>query len=494
MIKILILVITTFIVVGCGSSTVSENVLDDVNTSEETVNESNTTDEPIADEPIISYSPIDIENGKKEFLNNCATCHGSDAKGKTGPNIVGISSNDIENEIKANSAMVFLQGVILEGEARVISIYLNELKKLDNSDDPTVIEKGLLGKELYFDANLSLNRTISCASCHDAEHAYIDARFESNPVNGALSVGDDGVTLGGRNSPTVAYAKFIPDLFEFEDGSFIGGQFWDGRADNLKEQAKGPFTDSAEMMMPDAQSVVARVYENEAYVKTLQKLYGDTIFSDTEKAFDAIADAISKYEMTEEFAPFDSKYDRSKLPYYHVDHYEMTEQEKLGYSLFFSDKTHCRKCHTTSSETESSIETFTNSNYENIGVPKNIEALIYRDGNSISIDLGLGGVLNRPEHYGKFKVPTLRNVAVTSPYMSNGVFKELKTVIKYFLYMAGHDYPVNPETGEPWQAADVNSTINHETLKTLPNLTEEEIDALESFLRLLTDKKYEDLF
>ncbi len=483
--KILFATYMAVIFIGCSSDVTTENNLDDNNDT----NNTNFTVQPTKE----ANNPIDIQNGEKLFVANCATCHGGDAKGKTGPNIVGITSQNISDEILGNSAMVFMQGLFSEEDYRVMAVFLDELERKDGGVDEFSQERAILGEKLYFDKNLSSTRSISCATCHNPLQAFIDNRFDSNPVYGALSVGDDNTTLGGRNSPTVAYAKFIPDFLKIDEDTYIGGQFWDGRANNLKEQAKGPFLDAAEMMMPNESAVVSRVKENRDYIEEFQNLYGDDIFNNDEKAYDAIAEVIAEYEKIPEISPFNSKYDRSKLPYYHIDHYEMTDQEKYGYLLFFSDETHCKSCHTTSSATESSIETFTNSHYENIGIPKNIEALLARDGNTDKIDLGLGEDINESKHYGKFKVPTLRNVAVTAPYMSNGVFKELKTVIKYFDYMAGNGHPINPETNQPWREAEVNSTINHETLKTLKPLTDEKIDALESFLKLLTDKEYEGL-
>ncbi len=468
-----------FLLLGCGSSDKSEKI------------EDNTT------EPIINpNNPLEVEKGKKLFLTNCATCHGSDAKGKTGPNVVGITQEDISDEIDGNSAMTFLQGKLTEDEYRLMSVYLDELKRLGGGEEEKFQkEKEALGDLLFHDTILSKNRTLTCASCHNPEHGYIDNRYDTNPIKGALSVGDDEQTLGGRNAPTLAYAKYIPDFLKIEDNTYLGGLFWDGRAKNLKEQAKGPILDHSEMMMPDDASVVERVKENNHYAQSFKNFYGDDIFKDTNKAYDAIVEVIAKYENTHEFSPLDSKYDRSKLPSYHVDHYEMTEEEKYGYKLFFSEETHCAKCHTTSSGTESSFETFTNYRYENIGIPKNIEALMKRDANIYHVDLGLGGRtdVNDKKQYGKFRVPTLRNIAVTNPYMSNGIFKELKTVLHYFNYMAGHGALLNPETGKSWQNAEVSETINHEILKTLKPLDDEKIEALESFLKLLTDKAYEGL-
>jgi len=477
--KITISSLLAFILLGCGSGTVKK-----------------VDDNKSAVDPIAQNDPIKVEKGRKLFLQHCATCHGTDAKGITGPSIIGVTHEDISEAILGEADMTFMQGVVLDNEQKLISIYLNELKIISTPLDGLDGQRADLGRKFFFDKNLSLNKTLSCASCHDPLHAFIDARFSTNPVDGSLSVGDDGVTLGGRNAPTIMYAKMAPAFFTMDDGTHVGGQFWDGRAKNLKEQAKGPLVDQAEMMMPDARSVVTRVKENAIYVEELKKLYGQDIFNNNDKAYDAIAESIGKFEKTAEFAPFDSKFDRSKLPYFHVDHYEMSEKEKLGYRLFFDhSQTHCSKCHSVNSASESTIETFSNFKYENIGVPKNLDALLARDGNTDKTDLGLGGKaeINNSKHYGKFKVPTLRNIAVTGPYMRNGLFKELKTVIKYFDYMAGNGHTLNPETNQEWGKAEVNTTINHHILKTLKPLNDEEIEALESFLRLLTDRKYESL-
>jgi len=352
--------------------------------------------------------------------------------------------------------------------------------------------KAALGEQLFFDTNLSLNRTMACATCHDPEHAFIDARYDTNPVGGALSVGDDGIALGGRNAPTAAYAMFSPSFGKNGDGDWQGGQFHDGRAADLKAQAKGPFLDAAEMMMPDRASVIARVMENTAYVSALKALYGETLFDDVNTGYDAVAESIAAFEQTERFAPFDSKYDR-----FLRGEYTMSEEEELGYALFFSQaNTNCATCHSLNSASESPNETFTNYEFENIGTPKNLETLTAKGLSADTQDFGLGvrDDINDTAHYGKTKVPTLRNIAVTAPYMNNGVFKELRTVLAFYDHMAGQgDHPTNPETGKPWEAPDVNDTVNYDVLTGTKALTDTKIDALIAFLKLLTDERYEHL-
>lgn len=375
-----------------------------------------------------------------------------------------------------------------------------------SGEGETSVSEAALGEMLFHDTNLSLHRNISCASCHNPDHGFIDSRFygdANDPTHGALSVGSDGLALGGRNAPTAAYAQFIPE-FGLYEGVYKGGQFHDGRALNLKAQAKGPFLDGAEMMMPDMQSVIERIKESSEYVSIMKSLYGEAIFDDTNvsNTYDKVAQAIAKYEKTEEFAPFDSKYDRfieckasgkGEGACYEDGNWSIEEQ--AGYALFFSNNnTNCASCHTLSSGSEAaSKELFSNYTYENIGTPRNLQALTARDGNTAKRDRGLGGFLDDTAHDGKIKVPTLRNVAVTAPYMSNGVFKELRTVLEFYDHMGVGNRALNPETSAPWDEADFNATINHTLLKATKELSDSKIKSLEAFLRTLTDARYEHL-
>ncbi|MBD3823193.1 MAG: methylamine utilization protein MauG [Epsilonproteobacteria bacterium] len=376
-----------------------------------------------------------------------------------------------------------------------------------SSESVQSVSEVRFGEMLFNDTNLSLHRNMSCASCHNPDHGFIDSRFHADandPTHGALSVGSDALALGGRNAPTAAYAQFIPEFTQNAQGEYIGGQFHDGRALNLKAQAKGPFLDSAEMMMPDMQSVIERIKERSEYATIMKNLYGEAILDDTNvsKTYDKVAQAIAKYEKTEEFAPFDSKYDRfieckasGKGEGACYEEGDWSIEEQAGYALFFSNNnTNCASCHTLNSTSEaSSKELFTNYKFENIGTPRNLQALQARDGNTTKRDRGLGGFLNDATHEGKIKVPTLRNVAVTAPYMSNGVFKELRTVLEFYDHMGVGNRPNNPETSAPWGEADFNATINHTLLKATKELSDSKIKSLEAFLRTLTDRRYEHL-
>ena len=376
------------------------------------------------------------------------------------------------------------------------------------------VTKEELGEKLFFDKSISLTRNTSCATCHDPDYGFVDARFrkegvdQSIFVNGAFSVGDDGVSLGGRNAPTAAYAQLAPEFHYDETRSaYVGGQFHDGRAKSLSDQAGRPPLDGAEMMMSDKNMVIERIKESEEYLNDFRALYGEEIFDDVNASYEAMRQAIGKFEKTELFAPFDSKYDKYReckdtggFTSECLEDGNWSVDEQLGFDLFFSEgNTNCASCHTMNDvRNDLSYESFSNFEYENIGSPRNIEAMNARSALGLQEEnamfLGLGGTLNAPEHYGKVKVPTLRNVAITAPYMSDGIFGKLRTVLEFYDHMAGNgDHPINPETGEPWGENDYNETINLEKLHDTAPLSDRKIRALEAFLRTLTDSRYESL-
>jgi len=347
-----------------------------------------------------------------------------------------------------------------------------------------------LGKALYFDANLSKNRTQSCATCHDPTRGFIDPR--ETAAGRAVSLGDDNKSLGDRNTPTAAYAKFSPKFHQNKEGKYIGGQFLDGREADLKGQAGGPPLNPIEMGMPDKASVVARLQENPAYITAFKSLFADNIFTDNDKAYAAMAESIAAFEKTEFFAPFDSKYDR-----YLRGEAKLTKQESWGESLFFSEQfTNCHQCHQLKKFGGSPEETFSNYEYHNLGIPVNQTA---RAVNGVAADFIDEGLLLNPQvndakEKGKFKVSTLRNIAVTGPYMHNGVFKDLKTVVLFYDKFNNPKRKLNPETGKTWEKAEVeaNQALNTEEFKA-PALKDSEVDALVAFMKTLTDSRYEHL-
>ncbi|MCV6548647.1 MAG: methylamine utilization protein MauG [Cohaesibacter sp.] len=352
-----------------------------------------------------------------------------------------------------------------------------------------------LGAALFFDENLSKNRSMSCATCHAAETGFSDPRdngFEE-PVSHAVSLGDDGESIGDRNAPPAGYAAFSPDFHKNKDGLWVGGQFWDGREKDLAGQAGGPPLNPIEMGMPDKASVVARLMENEEYLNGFKLLFGKDIFKNADKAYDAMTKAIAAFEKTDFFAPFDSRYDR-----YLRGEVKFTKQEELGRTLFFSQQfTNCNICHQLHETPGATKETFSNYQYFNIGVPVNQEVRKANGSKDGTIDHGLlaNPKVSGKNWDGKFKTPSLRNVAITGPYMHNGIFKDLKTVVQFYnrYNSLKKSAQINPETGKDWGKPEVPQTLDAKELTTGPALDEKRINALVAFMKTLTDKRYEHL-
>jgi len=354
------------------------------------------------------------------------------------------------------------------------------------ADEGVPITAEALGARLFFDVNLSANRTQSCASCHDPAHGFADPR-------GMASPGDDGVSLGDRNAPTASYAALTPAFHRSAEGEWIGGQFLDGRAATLEDQAGGPPLNPIEMGMPDAAAVVARLREDPVYATAFPALYGDGILGDVTAAYRAMSMALAAFERTEEFTPFDSRYDR-----WLRGEIELTDEEELGRVLFFSQQfTNCAECHQLSTQAMDPRETFTDYSYHNIGTPEN---LALRALNGVPVGTIDNGLLDNPQvgdsaMRGRFRTPTLRNVAVTGPYMHNGVFADLRTVILFYnTYNTRSEARlINPETGTPFGPPLVPETVSRIELEEGPALDDQRIDALVAFLEALTDARYEHL-
>ncbi|SLN37190.1 Methylamine utilization protein MauG precursor [Falsiruegeria litorea R37] len=348
-----------------------------------------------------------------------------------------------------------------------------------------------LGEALFFDTNLSANRTLSCASCHNAEAGFADPR--ETEAGRAVSLGDDGVSLGDRNAPTASYAALTPAFHLNEDGEWVGGMFWDGREPDLAGQAGGPPLNPIEMGMAGKPAVAARLAEDASYVSAFQALFDVDVTTQPDQAYAAMTQAIAAFETTEQFAPFDSKYDR-----YLRGEVELTRDEELGRVLFFSEQfTNCNQCHQLKTSPLDPAETFTDYTYHNIGVPPNLKARAVNGVAAGTLDLGLlaNPLVDDPTQGGKFKVPTLRNVAVTGPYMHNGVFNDLRTVILFYnkYNTKAKARQINPETGEPWRWPEVPQNLAVKELTHGPALGDQRIDALVAFLKTLTDERYEPL-
>ncbi len=358
-----------------------------------------------------------------------------------------------------------------------------------------------LGAALFVDQNLSRNRAQSCSTCHDPERGFTDGRSNPEGLVAAVSLGDDGVSWGDRNAPTVAYAHLTPEFHvgtrsrpirhnnnRLYEGA-LGGQFWDGREPDLEGQAGGPPLNSLEMGMPDEAAVVERIREDVEYERAFVQFFGEDVFDTDAHTYAAMTQSLAEYERTDVFSPFDSRYDRS------LQGEPLTFKELTGESIFFSQFASCNVCHQLYRDGDPinrTRETFSGYEFHNVGVPVN-ERVRQRNGIT-EPDVGLlnNGAASDADR-GKFKVPTLRNVAVTGPYMHNGVFRELATVVEFYDHFNNADVRMlNPETGEPWRPPEIPETVS-DLLEVGDPLTDYEAEALVCFLRALTDQRYEHL-
>jgi len=347
----------------------------------------------------------------------------------------------------------------------------------------------VLGRALFFDTNLSEPRGQSCATCHDPARAFTDGR--DNGVHGALSLGADGRSLADRNAPTLTYVALVPP-FQVRNGEPSGGLFSDGRVATLRTQAVEPLLNPLEMGQPDKATLLARVAENPNYQTALRTLFSAATLTDPDRAMTAIATAIASFETSSTFSSFDSRYDR-----YLRGEYAMTRAEAIGRELFFSELINCGQCHLNEAGRTSPFETFTNHRYHNIGVPVNEQA---RRANRLGPgyqDPGLAGHPNVSDarQAGRFRVPTLRNVAVTAPYMHNGAFQSLETAVAFYAQYTLTNRPsaINPETGLPWRAAETPLTVDVDILSDGQPIDPRRVDHIVAFLKTLTDERYEHL-
>jgi cytochrome c peroxidase len=245
------------------------------------------------------------------------------------------------------------------------------------ADNPQTRTKVELGRRLFFEQWLSRDRKQSCASCHDPARGFADGV--------ALGVGFGGGKLG-RHTPTVlnaAYNKF---------------QFWDGRSPSLEVQAAGPMMAAAEMNMPSEQEVVDRLRADESYRSAFLEVFGGS------PSLDTVTKAIAAYERT--LVTPDGPFDR----YARGEKRTLAVAEKRGLLLFIG-KAACTQCHRGPN--------FTDDKFHRIGLPD-------------PADQGRFAVTQREEDRGAFKTPSLRNVALTAPYMHDGSLASLEAVVDFY--------------------------------------------------------------
>lgn len=280
-----------------------------------------------------------------------------------------------------------------------------------------------LGALLFFDPILSADSTISCGSCHQPSHAFADTGMVSAGVGGRKGV---------RNTPTAMNVRL--------QNSF----FWDGRATSLEEQALAPIANPIEMNLP-VPVALQRLRNHAAYRHYFEKLFH------REPDSSSLSAALAAFERTLETS--DSPFDNWKFS---DDPAAVSDAAKRGFAIF-NGKGKCVECHFGAD--------FTQPDFRNIGL---------FNGTTLN-DSGRALITKQRSDIGKFKIGSLRNVALTAPYMHNGMFKTLEEVIDFY--------------NEPDRF--VPGAINRDSLLAVPmGLTKEEKKDLLAFLHSLTDKRF----
>jgi cytochrome c peroxidase len=235
-----------------------------------------------------------------------------------------------------------------------------------------------LGKRLFYEPMLSRTGEIACSSCHKQEHAFADPRQFSEGVEGRL---------GDRNAPPLFNLAWNTSFF------------WDGNAPTLEHQVIGPIVNPLEMDMKMT-DVVDRVAMDGSYVRQFEAAYGRK--PDPE----GVTKAIASFMRT--MVSGDSRHDR----FVRGDRTALNEGEQRGRELFFSERAECFHCHVGFN--------LTNNGFHNNGTRLD------------DLDLGREKITERASDHGKFKVPSLRNVAVTAPYMHDGSLATLEDVVEHY--------------------------------------------------------------
>lgn len=331
------------------------------------------------------------------------------------------------------------------------------------ADNPQTTAKIALGDKLFHDKRFSIDGTVSCANCHDGSKAFTD--------NLPVSVGHHGLT-GTRNAPTVINAAFYKS------------QFWDGREPDLEAQSKGPFVNPVEAGLPNHEPILQIVRSDPDYQAAFKDVFnvaGDKL------TMDHVSKAIASFERS--LIAGNSAFDRF---YFGGDKSALNEQQQRGLQLFLGQG-RCVSCHTI----EQDHALFTDSRFHNIGiginavqdaVPRLAQAFLEAKAKGGDVDqmvltdkksseLGRFAVTDRFDDLGAFKTPTLRNIALTAPYMHDGSLKTLKDVVIHY-----NNGGVTPA------GAKVNDFLSG-GIRPL-NLTDAQIDDLVAFMESLTSAQF----
>jgi cytochrome c peroxidase len=328
------------------------------------------------------------------------------------------------------------------------------------ADNPQTPEKIALGERLFHDTRFSSTGTVSCATCHAP-----GAGFTDGPLKTSKGIEDK---VGTRNAPTVLNA------------AYFSSQFWDGRSPSLEDQALHPFVNPIEMGLKDHQPILDVIKADETYTAGFKAAFGIGV---DQVGIAHVTQAIAAFERT--LIAGDSPFDRW---FYAGESSAMTEQQVQGYELFIG-KARCVSCHVI----EQTSATFTDNRFHNVGVgfnriqqdaPTLAQAYIKANRTLEEVDvdvltdprsseLGRFAVDRQFDGMGAFKTSTLRNIALTAPYMHDGSIETLEKVVEHY-----NNGGVTNE-GDP-----VNDFLSG-GIRPL-NLTAEEQAAVVAFLNALT--------
>jgi len=326
--------------------------------------------------------------------------------------------------------------------------------------DSTLSATARLGEKIFNDTALSVSGQQSCATCHVAKYAYAADPTANGPDHGSpVALGGPGMNLPGfRNTPSLMYASYTPEFYYDSDGNPNGGFFRDGRAATLAIQATQPFTTPFEMANADAAAVIAKL-KTRPYLADFEALYGSAVLGTPQTALTYMGLALAAYETEDpDFHPFSSKYDA-----FQAGKAQLTAQELRGLADFNDPtKGNCAACHPSTSADGSTPPLFTDFSFDNLGLPRNTAIpansdaappsytpVNSTDGVHSYYDLGICGpirtdISNNPSdassngknlfgYCGQFKVPTLRNIALTAPYFHNGEFATLADAVTFYV-------------------------------------------------------------
>jgi len=299
-------------------------------------------------------------------------------------------------------------------------------------------EKAALGEKLFYDKSLSKNSDRSCATCHHPEKAFTDGLKTNVSLTGSNLA---------RNTPTLTYA------------SLQNAQFWDMRQLDLEKQSVDVIQNKDEMH-GSMKNIHAKILLDKDYIKLFKKAFPKTSKAEAWQIQNAIASYVRSLNA------FDSRFDE----YMRGQKNSLNNQEIEGMNLFMG-KAKCATCHFTPLFNGTVPPNYSKTEHEVIGTPNEAS------GKTLSSDPGRYLYNKMPQLKGAFKTPTVRNIAITAPYMHNGVFKTLEEIVSFY----------NKGGGQGLGYEVDNQTLPFDTL----NLTVKEEQALVAFMKTLTDKKYQ---